>query len=556
MFVPLRASAVLTLALGLMPVAGCSSDSEPAAQPAAEHPRVLSATFVESPEAPLAGTLTVRLDRAASLAVLASDPRGHRLELTSPPAVEHVLPLLGLRAARTYALSVTAVADGLLSEPKLLERRTPALPADFPPLRVAASQPNRAGLTLFPVSRIGPAGVDRWGYLVAVDAAGEVVWYVNALSTVADVQRGARGQIRYMFDERGIAEITPLGKVERALLAQGPARDADTTGFLPVALDTLHHDVVELPNGHWLSLSTETRALGPTQCPSYDKTYDVIGDLVVELDPTSGAVLRKVSLFDLLDPCRRVDVSFKSNFWGYLYGASGADWTHANSVFFDAASNTALVSLRHQDWVLGVTWGAAASTLAFKFGPEGDFPLEGAGALYPYHQHAARILPDGHLSLFDNGTTRPGTNDGDLTRLPSSRAVEYELARSGPKSSWKATQVWQHGEGEVRLVDPTSSKPIGWYSPVVGDSVHTAEGTVLITEGAVMSPAAGFLLDMTIKKSARIVEVERKGAASVVFDLRVEDPAAAGFESYLVYRATRIPTLYPPGAVTAKVSIP
>lgn len=553
---------VVTLAL-----LGCSSDANEAVTPV-ERPHVLSASFFESVEAPLTGTLKVTLDRAATLHVVATEPGGHRIELTSKAsAPAHELPILGLRAAREYALSVTAVdAAGHASDVSLVPRRTPRLPADFPKVRVEQTNKAKTGLTLFPVSRFTPgdfdAGVpqaiDRWGYLVAVDGAGEVVWWVDTLSTVADVQRGSRGQIRYGFNEAGIAEITPLGRLERALLAQGPARGPVDPGFIPVAADTLHHDVIELPNGHWLTLATEARSLGPSDCPTYDKTYTVVGDDVLELDPATGAIVSKVRLFDLLDPCRRVDADFKSQFWSPVYGAGSADWTHANSLFYDPSRNVVFVSLRHQDWVLGIRRDDDASgkagSLMFKFGPEGDFPLSGDGALFPYHQHAARILSNGHLALFDNGTTRPGTNDAFVTQLPPSRAAEFELMTSGPQPSWKATQVWHWGEDQVRALDGATGKSIPWYSPVVGDSVYTADGTVLITYGALLWPPAGFLLNPKVRKSARVVEVTHEAAGKVVFDLRVEDPADKGTD-YLVYRATRIPTLYPPNVADVTVSM-
>ncbi|MBI2392992.1 MAG: aryl-sulfate sulfotransferase [Deltaproteobacteria bacterium] len=559
--------ALVTL-LGVAQGVACSGDARDEWQPSADRPRLLGASFVESPEAPLSGTLKVTVDRPASLtiAVVAADASGHRLEIASSRAsTEHEIPVIGLRSARSYALTVTAAdARGTSSDAVVVQRLTPPLPADFPPLRVVASQPSRSGLTLFPVSRWKGYGVDRWGYVIAVDAAGEVVWYASTRSTVADVQRGARGQIRFMFDERGVAELSPLGKLERALLAEGPRRDPSSVeaGVVPVAVDTIHHDVIELPNGHWLALATESRTITPTQCPTYDKTYEVVGDVVVELDPASGAVLGKVSMFDLLDPCRRVDTAFKSAFWAPVYGAGSADWTHANAVFYDPSRNAVLVSLRHQDWVVAYRYaadaGGPAGSLLYRFGADGDFSLGGDGALFPYHQHAARVLPDGHLSLFDNGNTRPGTDDTNLAMLPASRAVEYELSMSGPRSTWKATQVWQYGAGEVRQVDTSTGKPfdVGYYAPVVGDAVYTPDGTVLITEGALMSPANGFVLDPAVKKSARVVEVERRGEPRVVLDLRVEDPASTGYQSYLVYRATRVPSLLPPGSVTVKVTAP
>lgn len=45
--------------------------------------------------------------------------------------------------------------------------------------------------------------------------------------------------------------------------------------------------------------------------------------------------------------------------------------------------------------------------------------------------------------LHDNGSQRPPAPDGKV-EPPYSRAVQYELDRSGPRETWTARQVWEH----------------------------------------------------------------------------------------------------------------
>ena len=49
----------------------------------------------------------------------------------------------------------------------------------------------------------------------------------------------------------------------------------------------------------------------------------------------------------------------------------------------------------------------------------------------------------GGLLLHDNGSQRPPAPDGKV-EPPYSRAVQYELDRSGPRETWTARQVWEH----------------------------------------------------------------------------------------------------------------
>ncbi len=528
-------------------------------------PSVLTATFVPYANVPLGGALTATTDRDATLKVELTDGGSHALTLTTTASgTTHAVPVLQLRAGKHYTIEVTALdATGGASATATLAYSTPPLPADFPPLVVKAKDATRDGLTLFGAGRWGAMGpVQDWSYLAAVDGAGEVVWYLHAATSVNHINLSPAGDVRIGAGDGSCVDLSVSGEPRRAWVATArlPAGTTLPTGVVGVDVDTLHHDLIELPNGHLLALSTERRKITKEMCPAtYEADWDVVGDVVVELVPATGEIVRRVSMFDLLDPCRRVDQPFKTNFWNTVYGAPTADWTHANAVYFDAARNAVWVSLRHQDWVIAYRYaddaGGKAGSLLYRLGPEGDFQLAGADAAWNYQQHAARVLPNGHIMMYDNGSARPGTSPTIKTKYPWSRSLELELDLGGPKGTWTATQVWEYGTHDVRTTDTSTGTPIElrWFSQVVGVADVTSADTVLAVHGAATDPPDGLLINPAVKKFARIFEVTREPTPKVVLDVRVHDEAGDG--SFGVYRAVRIPTLYPKSSgVTAKVT--
>jgi hypothetical protein len=106
-----------------------------------------------------------------------------------------------------------------------------------------------------------------------------------------------------------------------------------------------------------------------------------------------------------------------------------ADLDHPNSIDFDLDGGL-IVSYRNLSAVIKVNirthqfvWQLGGTHNQFKFV---DDPLGGFDS-----QHTARILPNGHLLIFDNGWTHSP---------PASRAVEYAL----DVAHKTATMVWQY----------------------------------------------------------------------------------------------------------------
>ena len=106
--------------------------------------------------------------------------------------------------------------------------------------------------------------------------------------------------------------------------------------------------------------------------------------------------------------------------------------THTNSLSF-LPNGDILVSNRHLDQLIavkpdfsGIDWTLGGYGSSFTFpNPNDQF----------YHQHNAKMLPNGDILLFDNGNLRPDAQGGQY-----SRAEELKL----DFATMQATKVWEY----------------------------------------------------------------------------------------------------------------
>ena len=532
------------LALGIATIAGAAE-----AQPDRRPPAIERVEIVEPPrpEAPLGARVAIATDEPARLAIeIADGGRLERRELDGGYRTAHVVPLTGLRPGRTHAVTFTATdAAGNRAEAPPLTIETEPLPDDFPPLAVTVSRPERMepGATLFNVYRWGEEGRDPgFGLLVAVDAAGEVIWYYRAGHPIGNVVPLANGNLLYNPTVDGIwavlVEIDLLGNVVRRWHSRAFAARAPGDSIL-VDTDSLHHDMVELPSGNLASLSSEVRTFDDYPTSEEDPaapraTQDVVGDVIVEFAP-DGTVVRRWPLLDALDPYRIGYDSLGTSFWGDTYGALGhpvaelADWAHANALAYDARDDSFVVSARHQDalvkvdrsgaarWILAPHAGWSDPWRSRLLSPRGD--LE-----WPYHGHGVEVTPHGTILVFDNGNHRATPFDEPLAAAASySRAVEFEV----DEAALSVRQRWVYPQ-------PGGER---FYSSFLSDADWLPDtGNVLITDGGrtrTVDTADG---EPEVRRWARILEVTRDDPAETLFELVIDDDSPTGWH---VYRAER-----------------
>ncbi|MGM0556099.1 MAG: aryl-sulfate sulfotransferase [Myxococcota bacterium] len=488
---------------------------------------ITSQSVVENPNNVLSAVALVETSEPTSLSFeVASADHTFSVESSGDLSDSHDLFIPGMRAETDYTITVTATnADGDTVDGDPVDFTTSALPDDFPPVEVTVNDAAsvQRGITIFDVFRFAPDIDAEWGYLVGVDEEGHVVWYYNVGGQPQDVSPTSDGTLIMTVKDEFVREIDMRGET----LNEWTAED--------LGLDTVHHEITELPNGNFAVLSTEMQTIdGYDDGNGGTTSHDVVGDVAVEFS-RDGTIVHEHSMFDVLDPMRKALEGFDAGYWNRVYDTPNGtkDWTHGNAIILDESDNSFILSLRHQDWLVKID--RETGDLVWRMGREGDFDLT-AGE-WQYHQHAP-MLVGGNILLYDNGNARPNTDPADLY----SRAVEFSLdatnADPGADTKGTAEQVWEFA-GETPF-----------YSPYICDADQLANGNVLVTDGGRLEDKTVPLTDADNRKWARIVEVTKDADPQIVWELKMDDGADTG--GYAIYRADRIESLTNPVVVNAQ----
>lgn len=501
---------------------------------------------------PLVALVDFETRRPATASIEVNDgQRRWTYRPSANPATEHHLVVLGLKPDRRHEFRVRVESQDRqsseVSEPVVLV--TPPLPDDFPPLRTVVSQPDKMepGVTIFAANLWREnTRIRDYGYIIAVDAAGDVVWYNRTDQRVVDLRLLSNGHLLYNESRNhGLFEVDLLGNPVRQWWAAGLEEPPDDR-FIPVEADTIHHEILELPSGNFLALSTELRPLVAFPV-SEDAPYGVmaeaavVGDVVIEFR-RDGTIVDRLPLLDLLDP-HRIGYGSLSPFWSSHYQGLGPedpcrDWSHANALCYDADSDAVIVSVRNQDclvkvdrasgqiiWILGDPAGWRPPWREHLLRPHG--PLE-----WPYHQHAPELTPSGTILMYDNGNHRAIPPEPKRMAVENySRAVEFDV----DEDAMSVKQVWEYSgsEGET------------FYSPFYGETDWMPQtGNVLITDGGRVETSDGEPADAVPSDHqwARIVEITHDSPAEKLFEV-VLDSGLGSDTGWSIYRSERLPEL-------------
>lgn len=459
--------------------------------------------------------------------------------------------VLGMRPDREHRITVLATAeDGSYARSSMLNFRTPPLPETFPPIKTIVSQPEKMepGLTLFAVNLWQEStSLLDYGYIVALDAEGEVVWYCHTADRIADMRILQSGHILYQHGSYRFAyEIDILGRDIRqwygAGLTRSPGRHA-----IPVDVDTMHHDLLEKPDGNFMTLTTELREFGQYPTSEFDPEAPwapahVVCDAVVEFEPSTGKVVKRRDLIDVLDT-KRFGYMALSGFWKDKYNSRiddlSRDWSHANALVYLPEEDAIIVSFRHLDcimkldwqtkkilWILGEPTGWGAAWQEYLLQPVGD--LE-----WPYHQHSPQLTPHGTLMVYDNGNYRARPFDEPTSAANNySRVVEYEI----DEDAMTVEQVWEYrGSPRERF-----------YSPFYCEADWLPKtGNILVTDGGHIETKEGVPHDdvPAERQWARIFEITRAQPPEKIFEVTCDSGLGSPY-GWSIYRANRIPNLY------------
>lgn len=185
------------------------------------------------------------------------------------------------------------------------------------------------------------------------------------------------------------------------------------------------------------------------------------------------------------------------------FSEAAIDLTHLNSLDLDSTGNL-LVSFRSMSEITkinrttgNIIWRFSGKNNQFTFI---DDPLNGTS-----YQHHARYLPNGHITVFDNGNSRP---------IANTRAVEYEL----DETNKTARLIWS--------CPSPNEKPT-----IAMGSIQTfPDGSRLINWGRIM-------------QADPIVVTEIDNNCNILFQIRIKEPLSASTGNYNLYRVYRFPWL-------------
>lgn len=359
---------------------------------------------------------------------------------TFTPSKKHILPIYGLYPDTNN--EVTIECNG---KKNVFYIKTDPLPENFALPTKVVSNKEELGNELYFVTPSSD------GYVAAYDVNGDVRWYLNE-SFTWDIKRLNNGNILLSSNRlinppyymTGLMEMDLLGKVYYEYTLPG--------GY--------HHDVFELENGNFIIASDNFES-------------GTVEDYVVEMDRKTGEIVKTIDLTKILpqDEGRNVN-------------ATDYDWFHNNSVWYDAATNSLTLSGRHQDavvnldystneinWIVGSKEGWSKEMQKYFFEPDENTEFQ-------WSQHAAMILPNGNLFVFDNGNNRSKTAENAVSAENNySRGVIYQL----DKENKMIHQVWQYGK----------ERGSEFYSPYISDVDYFNDGHYLIHSGGISKTEDG-----------------------------------------------------------------
>lgn len=380
----------------------------------------------------------------------------------------------GLAPATEHTLAWSASAgDDPPQDGTLTFDTEAALPGFVPSFPLLARGPNFGGYVLFDRMNVTTAESS----LQMVDGDGTTRWHIGRQDGVFGPN--AVFASGYLYDDGSLLFLRNLA-VQVVDELGTPLLSVDSK---QLGVPGLHHDVVPLDNGNFLSMSFTFRDV---DYPDLGLTH-VAGDLLVEFD-ADGNIVWEWDAFDHLDPQRRRE-GFEILIPNPETGQNGQDWTHGNGLVYEPETDSVLFSIRHQDWLVRVD--RKTGDVVWRLGPEGDFALDEGD--WFYHQHSPQWQDDGTLLLYDNGLANPDLDD-DLER---SRTVRYAV----DTDTMTATQVW-------------TDAPQDFIAPVAGDADRLPNGNLLITDSSI---------DMAIGEIHAVVrEVDESTPADPVWSLQTQ----------------------------------
>ena len=481
------AAALLTVVVG----AGCSDNGNdiitPPPPPPPETVTITSVAASANPTNALAASVAVVAEHADSARLLFGAPGA---PTDSTPGVslasgQASIPVLGLRSGVAYRGVVEAFGSSGRVQSDSVGFAAGDLPELLQRVTVATTGTGAPGYTLAALALGGTTL-----FAVAFDSAGAIRWYrgfdFTTPQATGDLKQQTNGNFTLFVGATTGSQPVPGHFVEFASTG-----DSLRTIAAPDPLFTDNHELTITGSGadermHLFGYDRRVSDLSPVGGPD---AAEIAGHTVLRLRPDGSSEFTwsgwdHLRIEDWIEPPPPDPTS-----------TTQLDFDHPNALSLDLDGNY-IVSWRNLGEVTkidaqsgAIVWRLGGANNQFTFV---DDPLNGFSA-----QHYARILPNGHLLLYDNGTRH---------QPQETRVVEYAL----DPAAHTATLVW-----EFRHTPPI-------YTAYVGSVQRLASGNTAIGYGF----------------AGHATEVTPDGSVAWEADLQVDGKPS------LVYRLVRIASLY------------
>ncbi len=363
-------------------------------------------------------------------------------------------------AAENDLITITATTAAGHEEDYFLR----CLPHDFPDLAVRRPDDPTPGWYLLTTGVGAAAGSPA--YAVILDDHGAPLWYHKTDTPVLDFQRLPNGNLAWVPLLGNGFGTDPTGAYQELTLGATPVRTWST-----VATPTDHHELLPLANGNTMLASYHFRpdvdvsALGP----GYPATANVMDNWLQEIRP-DGTVAWSWHSEDHIAVAETTVHLENINITSQTPDGSALDLIHTNSIAEDPATGDLIVSARHLDAVFTIRRNPGQpddGNILWKLGGAPptdtnttDLTITADPYNGPHAQHDARLLPNGHITMFDDETGHPGR---------AARAVDYSIN----PAAGTATMTWQY------------KYPTGINSGAMGSTRRYPDGHTVIGWGLI-----------------------------------------------------------------------
>jgi hypothetical protein len=363
-------------------------------------------------------------------------------------------------------------------------------------------------------------GIEMWDTVLpqtdtqvfATDLQGNVIWTYAYPHSTSDIVQGVQllpngnllmiisflsslnpsnessliNEIREIDLAGNTVRSVTVSDIDKKLAASTTLHDAQG---LTYNFKSFHHDVIVLPNGHWVVLADYAK--GYSDLGGVPGNTAVLGDAIVDLnfdnDP-NGTPDWVWNTFDHLD-VNRHPMSFP-------------DWTHSNNLLYSTDDHNLLLSMRHQNWLIKIEFldGSGSGKVMWHLGYQGDFKLIGGAdpTDWFYAQHGMNFVTANttgvfRLILMDNGNDRVFPTGQVLClpyKPPQARCYSTVPVIEINETAMTATLIKNYSPG------PTDFSFFG------GNAEPLANGDF---EAAFAAPAAGALVQELDPNSLNVV---------------------------------------------------